>query len=374
LASAAATVREALLAARGRMPDVLERGARLVVAFSGGQDSTCLLHALRTLRPDLQLLAAHVDHGLRADSAEAAQRAVELAERIGVRASVMRVDVAAYRKHRSIQHAARVARYQALATMVSEHGAQALLVAHTADDQAETVLLNLVRGTGLHGLAAMRIDETIETRRLGPPLPGLTVPDTLRVARPLLGIERATTLAYCAEIGLSIVDDASNQSRVYTRNRVRLDLLPLFERFNPAIRTVLGRTAELAAEDDAALDQIVLGLHRQLARPIGPHTIAYPLQAFRTQPHALQRRLLRHGLGCVVGTVVDVAAAPIEDALEVVRSARPGQAYHLPYGVELVIEADAFELRRFGAARRRSSPSGEDKITAKSRGSDAPRV
>ncbi|HYW86368.1 MAG TPA: tRNA lysidine(34) synthetase TilS [Chloroflexota bacterium] len=379
MASAAATVHEALLATRGRMPDLLERGTRLVVAFSGGQDSTCLLHALHTLQPDLQLLAAHVDHSLRAESAAAAQRAVELAERIGVRASVMRVDVAAYRKQRSIQHAARVARYQALAAMVREQSAQALLVAHTADDQAETVLLNLVRGTGLRGVAAMRVDETIDPRQLGPPLPGLTVPTTLRVARPLLGIERATTLAYCAEIGLPIVDDASNQSRVYTRNRVRLDLLPLLERFNPAIRTVLGRTAELAAEDDAALDQIVLGLHSQLARLAGLHTLAYPLQAFRAQPYALQRRLLRHGLGCVVGTLVDVPAAPIEDALAVVRSAQPGRAYHLPYGVELVISADAFELRRFGTARRRPSPSdrgdvGEGETIANNRGSDAPRV
>jgi len=136
---------------------------------------------------------------------------------------------------------------------------------------------------------------------------------------------------------------------------VRLDLLPLLERFNPAVRTALVRTAETAADDVAALDELVVAVHRELARPAAPDVLAYDLAGLRRQPRALQRRLLRHGLGCLLGTLEDVHVGAIEDALVVVRSAQPGQAYHLPYGVELVIGENIVEMRRFGAARRRSS-------------------
>jgi tRNA(Ile)-lysidine synthase len=263
------------------------------------------------------------------------------------------VDVAAQRRGRSVQAAARSARYQALAAIVHEHNAVALLVAHTADDQAETVLLNLVRGTGLRGLGGMRADEVMDPRQLGPALPDILVPATLRVARPLLEVERATTAAYCTAIGLPVVEDASNQSRAYTRNRVRLDVLPLLEQFNPAIRRVLARTAELAADDVAALDSVVVALHSQLARRPASDVLAYDLPVWLAQPRALQRHLLRHGLACLLGTLVDVPAAPIEDALDVLASTKRGLAYHLPYGVELVTIAETFELRRVGAAKRR---------------------
>jgi tRNA(Ile)-lysidine synthase len=353
VASAAASVFEALRAFRVRTPDLFEPATRLVVAFSGGQDSTCLLHALHMLQPDLNILAAHVDHALRPDSAEAGERACELAVSIGTRTVVRRVDVAGYRKQRSIQHAARAARYQVLSAIVKETGARGLLVAHTADDQAETVLLHLIRGSGLRGLSGMPADETIDPHRLGPPLQDVDVPEAVRVARPLLTLERATTSAYCAEIGLAVVEDASNQSRAYTRNRVRLDLLPLLEQFNPAIRSVLVRTAEMAADDVAALDEIVISVHRQVARSTSADAVVYDLRGFKAQPRALQRRLLRHALVYLVGTLEDVHAAPIEDALALVRSGQAGQAYHLPYGVELVIGDEDVKLRRFGAARRR---------------------
>jgi tRNA(Ile)-lysidine synthase len=200
----------------------------------------------------------------------------------------------------------------------------------------------------------MRLDETLDLGQLGPPLPGLSArPAALRLARPLLKVERSTTLAYCAAFALPLVEDASNQSRVFTRNRVRLDVLPTLERFNPAIRQVLARTADLVADDLAALDALVLDLHAALAHQPAPGVLRYDLLAWRVQPRGLQRRLLRRGLQCLLGTLHDVPASPIEDALDLLRSSQPGQAYHLPDGVELVCQSDAFELRRHGAARAR---------------------
>jgi tRNA(Ile)-lysidine synthetase-like protein len=344
------------------MPDLFAPGARLVVGYSGGQDSTCLLHALAHSRRKLDIVAAHVDHGLRADSAADAQRVAHLARELGVLSvEVQRVDVAAYRRGLpgwSIQQAARAVRYQALAGIAHQHAASAVLVAHTADDQAETVLINLLRGAGLAGLAGMRMDETINLSKLGPQFTerSATVQsDRLRLARPLLRVSRSTTLAYCAELGLSIVEDMSNQSRAYTRNRVRLDLLPALERFNPAIRSVLARTADLAAEDLAALDDVVSNLQAELVRAQGQASdvLEYDLRQWRAQPRALQRRLLRLALEQLLGSLVDVRASAIDDALAILASGTPAQTYHLPHGVELCVGSRTFDLRLHGRARPR---------------------
>jgi tRNA(Ile)-lysidine synthase len=331
---------------------VFAPGARLIVGFSGGQDSTCLLHALAHAHRQFELVAVHVDHALRADSAEAAQHVVDLARAIGVGSDVMRVDVGAYRrtlKRASTQQAARSARYQALSAAAHRHRAAAVLVAHTADDQAETLLLNLLRGTGLLGLAGMRMDDALDLKRLGPPVsPELAGMPLTRLIRPLLRVPRATTLAYCTQFGLPLVEDASNQTRAYTRNRVRLDVLPLLEQFNPAIRTVLARTAELAGDDLAALDKLVATELPRVAR--GGQ---YDLKVFRAQPRGVQRRLLRLGLVAVVGGLVDVRDAPVEDALDLLQTGQANLTYHLPYGVELSVSRESFTLRGEGRARQR---------------------
>jgi tRNA(Ile)-lysidine synthetase-like protein len=351
-ARAREVVRRELRSAMLRIPEVLAPGARLVVGFSGGQDSTCLLHALSHAHRQFELVAVHIDHALRADSADAAQRVVERARAMGVAGDVVRVDVGAYRrtlKRASTQQAARAARYQALSAAAARHRAAAVLVAHTADDQAETLLLNLLRGTGLLGLAGMRMDETLDLGRLGPPAsPELAGRATVRLIRPLLRVPRVTTLAYCTQFGLQLVEDASNRTRAYTRNRVRLDLLPLLEQFNPAIRTVLARTAELAGDDLAALDRLVTAELPRVAR--GGQ---YDLQVFRAQPRAVQRRLLRLALEAVVGGLVDVRDAPIEDALDLLQTGQADLTYHLPYGVELRVSTESFTLLGEGRARQR---------------------
>jgi tRNA(Ile)-lysidine synthetase-like protein len=345
-ARAREAVRRAVRSTLLRLPEVFARGNRLVVAYSGGQDSTCLLHAMAHAHRDLELTAIHVDHGLRAESAQDALRVSALAQQIGVRCEVVRVDVRAYQtRHRgaSLQQAARAVRYQALAEGAARLDARAILVAHTADDQAETVLLNLLRGAGLMGLAGMRMRESLDPLRFDIEQAHAAA----SVVRPLLRIARSTTLAYCSHFGLGLVEDASNQSRAYTRNRVRLDLLPQLEQFNPAIRTLLARTAELASDDLAAIEAQVDALAGSLLQDG-----EYDLRLFRAQPPTIQRRLLRRGLASLAG-LVDVADAPIEDALDLLRTGQPNQTYHLPYGVELRIGSRTFELRSDGRARRR---------------------
>jgi hypothetical protein len=116
----------------------------------------------------------------------------------------------------------------------------------------------------------------------------------------------------------------------------------------------LARTADLAAEDVAALDALVDALHGSLARTNEPGILEYDLGLWRAQPRGLQRRLLRRGLHSLLGGLVDVRAAPIDDALDLLQSGTPSQTYHLPYGVELWIKSDMFLLRRHGRARQRN--------------------
>ncbi len=207
--SARAEVKRALRDVAARLSDLFRPDTRVVVAVSGGQDSTCLLHALSRLRDRPDLVAACIDHGLRPESASEAATVADRARALGISGLVRRVDVAAYREEHgplALQHAARIVRYEALASVVAEVGAQAVLVGHTADDQAETVLLHLLRGTGLTGLSGMRLDDQLDPARLGPvpaELLGQPLAAPLRVVRPLLRVPRATTLAYCARMHTS---------------------------------------------------------------------------------------------------------------------------------------------------------------------------
>ena len=249
---------------------VFEMGAPLVVGVSGGADSLCLLHALHALRalaPELglRLHVAHLDHGLRATSAADAAWVRALCVAWELPCTLDRCDVRALaeREGRSLEDAARQARYRFLAQVARQVGARAVAVGHTADDQAETVLLHLIRGTGLEGLAGMAPDAAW-------PLPDEQGTDGLRLLRPLLALTRADTEAYCAAVGLTPRQDESNRDLAYARNRVRLELLPLLRELNPGITATLGRTAAAIAGDVAALRSVELrGLGRNRGRGVG---------------------------------------------------------------------------------------------------------
>ena len=216
------------------------RGEPLVVGLSGGADSVALTDALASLqrRHGFRLVAAHLDHGLRPDSAADAAFCHAFCASLGIpfRGGTAPVRERASREKGGLEQAARLERYSFLRRVKRDEGAAWIAVAHTQDDQAETLLLRLLRGAGASGLAAMR-------------------PRSADLARPLLGVPRARVLEHLRARGLAWREDPSNADPVHLRNRVRHELLPYLEqRFNPRLREALARTAALLADDAAYVE------------------------------------------------------------------------------------------------------------------------
>ncbi|BAV33855.1 tRNA(Ile)-lysidine synthetase [Sulfuricaulis limicola] len=227
------------------LADVLRRlglssATPLTVAFSGGLDSCVLLHALAGLRESLALTlrAVHVDHGLHPHSADWSRQVQQTCARLNIPCTVECVQVTQIRGH-GLEDAARRARYAALARHVGP--GEVLLTAHQADDQAETVLLQLLRGTGVHGLAAM---------------PAVVPFHRGRLARPLLDFTREQLAAWAAREGLEWIEDSSNQDLRFARNFLRHRVFPLLEAHWPEASRRIARSAGMAAEAVELLDEL----------------------------------------------------------------------------------------------------------------------
>jgi tRNA(Ile)-lysidine synthase len=212
--------------------DLLRAGDRVVVAVSGGPDSMALRHVLWELRDRLGLTleVAAVDHGLRADARREIELVRERATAFGLSFSAVDVDVAGARRGRrgvSVQDAAREVRLRALAALAAEHGANRVALGHQADDQAETVLHRIVRGTGIAGLAGIPYRREM-------------------FIRPLLDVTRAQILRYLRRRSIPFVEDPSNADPRFARARMRHEILPALARENPRIAEALGALASAA--------------------------------------------------------------------------------------------------------------------------------
>ena len=269
-----------------RAHDVIRPGERLVVAVSGGPDSTAMLLVLCRLAAalDLSLSVAHFDHMLRdAREREGDREFVEaLSGGLGLGFATGRGDVRArVRKHKeSVEDAARVLRYDFLGAEAKQRNATAVAVGHTADDRAETVLLHLIRGAGLDGLAAM------------PPRAAWPFGDGPEIVRPLLDLTREESERYCRESAVEPRRDPTNDLPLATRNRVRSELLPLLRGFNPRIGRALVRLSESAARDTDYLDAAAGAEWRRLARAEGD-AISFDRAELAALHPAIAARLLR---------------------------------------------------------------------------------
>jgi tRNA(Ile)-lysidine synthase len=293
-------------------------GDGLAVAVSGGADSLALLHALRTLAGPRgwRLAVVTVDHGLRSGSAADATFVVDHAKALGLDARLATLAAADLERHRRAgqEGAARAARYEALWRAAGELGCGWLATGHTLDDQAETVLLQLLRGAGPDGLAGMTV-------RSG------------RLLRPLLGVRRAETRGCCAAVGVDWREDPTNDEPGPLRNRVRQRLLPLLEELRPGAAVALARTAGLAADERDWLDPLVaatLAGARGNA-PVDPEAsgaVALDAGALAELPISLARRVVRAAARQAGATPPDAEATDRVVAL----ASRPGAETNWPGG------------------------------------------
>jgi tRNA(Ile)-lysidine synthase len=320
-----AAVRAAM--ARQRLVDP---GAHVLVGVSGGPDSVALLHALVLLRSEfaLQLSVCHVHHGLRPEADRDAAFVEALAARLHCPAHVVRIQVPRTRG-RSPEEAARLARHAALEEVARAIGAERIALGHTAEDQAETVLMRLLQGAGPRGLAG------IPARRG-------------RIVRPLLDIGRATVLAHLAAHGLEVVEDGTNRDTKFLRNKVRHEVLPLLTtKAGPRVPDALRRVARVSREAVEALDGLVrprLASHLTLT-PVGWRL---SLSAFDGLPVGAAKTLVR--LALVEVAVADRLGSGLRaahlDALAGLRAAVVGARVRLPGGVVVERGRDALWLLR----------------------------
>lgn len=270
-------IAEIRLAVRTALADLPE-GSTVIVALSGGADSLALAAATAFEAPKLGLRVGSltVDHGLQGASDAVASRAAQTATALGVDALIVRVEVG---EEGGPEAAARDARYRVLKDAAVDAGASAVLLGHTLDDQAETVLLGLARGSGaasLQGMAPVREDD-----------------DGVRWVRPLLGARRETTRAFCAASDLEFWDDPHNSEDRFARVRVRVRVLPVLEsELGPGIAEALARTAEQLREDAEAFDEMI----HETIEDIVEHAeagISVSVAALAANPAALRNRIIR---------------------------------------------------------------------------------
>lgn len=332
-----------------RQNNLIPPHSTVVVGVSGGADSLALLHMLHRLAPRFHchLHAAALDHNLRGEAGAADVRFVQdIARQWNISLTTGHADVPALARQDGlgIEAAARRARYDFLARTAEAVGADRVAVAHHADDQAETVLMHLLRGAGTAGLSGMAALA---------PLPGCP---GLALIRPLLSITRAEIEAYCRRHDLHPRQDATNQDVAYLRNAIRLQTLPHLERLNPGIRRVLVQLADIAAAENDFLAGQVWQIASTGGVSVEDGRANIERRRFDGLHPALQRRLLAWAVEQAAGSRQDMAYTHLVQAAEIARRGRLGALALLPGGWRLRVDYETLAIERADAPLPASQP------------------
>lgn len=326
---------------------MLERGERLIAAVSGGPDSVALLKVLTLIAAEynLSLVVAHLNHGLRGAEADGEEDFVRsLSHSMDVECVSGKIDIAALKEPgKSLEELCREQRYAFLKKVAVDYQATKIALGHHLQDQAETVLMNLLRGSGAEGLRGMM-----------PVREGLII-------RPLLQVTRKEILAFLEEMGLSFTSDSSNAHDCYLRNRIRHHLLPLLkEGFNHRVEENLSRTAEIMRLDDDYLATEVEGwlCRWGISRQDGEKRL--PLTEFLKLHAALQQRVIKNLLARTSRSGQGIDYKHVQAALTLARGSHGSASLDLPGGVLLrreyytIIFSRLVDRRAFPAGRRMS--------------------
>lgn len=307
----------------------LTKDRTVLVGVSGGPDSLCLMDFL--YRQGYRLVVAHFNHRLRADAEDEARQVQALSDRLGLPAVMGEGDVSKYAAAHSysVEEGARILRYQFLFDTAQQVDAQAVSVGHTADDQVETVLMHLLRGAGLSGLRGM-------SYRMLPTTWSKTIP----LVRPLLGTWRKEVLAYVEAQGLQPTFDPTNQDRTYYRNRLRNDLIPTLETYNPQVRERLWKMAQILRDDYAIVEEVVQAAWETCKVAVYEDAILLNLLALKSLPEGIQRHLLRRAIALLRPSLRNIDFESIERGLSMLASPGSFRQTDLVAGLLMVQEGE----------------------------------
>lgn len=320
---------------------LLRRGDKVLIGVSGGPDSVTLLYLLCALKKEfhLTLHIAHVNHCLRQGALRDARRVQQLGETLGIPCAIARIPVRELAKRASLEETARICRLRFFAQTARRFRCTKVALAHTQDDQAETVLMRLIRGTGLCGLAAMLPQRTI---------------GGIQIIRPLLGISRSQIVSYLRRRRIRVCIDETNADEAYLRNRIRRHLLPLLaRRYNPRIKESLSNLAETAAADYEYLNQQATAASTRAGRRI---RLSY---LCRLHP-ALKRAVLRQALAACKGDTRRITFSHLRELEDLIWHRPVHSIVDLPCGIVAQKSKNylEFSLRK----PRRRSQSSRDRI------------
>lgn len=303
--------------------ELLRRNETVVLAVSGGPDSLCLLYIFKNLAAEfkLNLIIAHLNHCLRPEGDHEAAAVAALAKELNLPCEVKAVDIRVYKKTLGVgeEEAGRSARYLFLLEVARKYGASKIATGHHRDDQAETVLLNIIRGSSVDGLSGI-----LPIRKW----------KGLELIRPLLCLWRDEIESFCMYHQLKPFIDSSNLETEYKRNKLRLELIPhLEEKYNPKIRQSLARLADLAARDRLFLQTLARLNYRKITHFAGDDTIINR-QSLKALPPALQGRIAHIALKKYL-PAGKINRVHIEQVLKILQSSSTGKKLTLPDGLQL---------------------------------------
>lgn len=324
-----------------REESLFRRGEKVVVAVSGGQDSVALLHLLFSLRHDLgiSLIVAHYNHALRRSSGRDQLFVQRMAENMGL-PFVTDTNSLRMPKNISVEEFARNIRYDFFRKAVRLTKADSLVVAHTKDDLAETVLMRILRGTGLYGLRAM-----LPRREL----------NSMQVVRPLLAESRLEVSRYISKNALAFVEDPTNRSLDYFRNLIRLRILPYLEKsVGRGVKSNLAGLAVVAAADYDLIDTQSRKIFKEIATK---RSSVISLSILKLLPlhSALRRSLIRSAIADINGDLNGIGQEHIADVEQLALRRRPGMGLNLPKNIVVKLSATHITITRDKNAKRSTS-------------------
>ena len=307
---------------------LIQKNDKIIIGLSGGADSVCLTHVLHSISADMgiELICAHMNHGIRGDEADCdAEFARSFSESLGIPFEFKKADIPSLAKEKGVSEelAGREARYAFFEELMQKYGFNKIATAHNKNDNAETILMNFMRGSGIKGLGGI------------PYIRG-------NIIRPILDCRRDEIEKYCEENGLKYVTDSTNNENIYTRNKIRLDLIPEIEKkFNSNFVGTVTENAHLIKEDSDFLERLSLEYYK---KEVSDNKT--DIEKLLKQPISIRNRVIFEMIRTVMGTASDVSSLFIKDITSLIQKGKSGAYITLPKGVRAAVEYGSLCIKK----------------------------